>query len=161
MGAPNLTSSTSTFSMSVSQNFHFLCPVCFLLYSPFLRCPLTQPLLISLLCPFTLSWRKKLLRGNFSFVLFYSLPAAILYSFPVSHAHLFYSLLPPNSSFSPVLPSESSLVMKNFVFWSVVPCRSCANRRFGGAYRLSLHRLVIHSPRCEHHLSCSIFIFVP
>jgi hypothetical protein len=25
--------------------------------------------------------------------------------------------------------------MKNAVFWDVVPCRSCVNRRFGGTYR--------------------------
>jgi hypothetical protein len=28
--------------------------------------------------------------------------------------------------------------MKNTVFWDVAPCRSCANRRFGGTYRLHL-----------------------
>jgi hypothetical protein len=28
--------------------------------------------------------------------------------------------------------------MKNAVFWDVVPCRYCVNRRFGGTYRLHL-----------------------
>jgi hypothetical protein len=28
--------------------------------------------------------------------------------------------------------------MKNAVFWDVAPCKSSANRRFGGAYRLHL-----------------------
>jgi hypothetical protein len=31
------------------------------------------------------------------------------------------------------------VTMKNTVFWDVVPCRSCVNRRFGGTYRLHLH----------------------
>jgi hypothetical protein len=26
--------------------------------------------------------------------------------------------------------------MKNSVFWDVMPCDSCKNRRFGGTYRL-------------------------
>jgi hypothetical protein len=28
--------------------------------------------------------------------------------------------------------------MKNTIFWDVVPCRSCVNRRFGGMFRLCL-----------------------
>jgi hypothetical protein len=27
---------------------------------------------------------------------------------------------------------RTSLILKNAVFWDVVPCRSCVNRRFGG-----------------------------
>jgi hypothetical protein len=32
----------------------------------------------------------------------------------------------------------SAVTMKNAVFWDVVPCSSCANRYFGGTYRLHL-----------------------
>jgi hypothetical protein len=31
-----------------------------------------------------------------------------------------------------------AVTMKNAVFWDVVPCRFCVNRRFGGTYRLHL-----------------------
>jgi hypothetical protein len=31
-----------------------------------------------------------------------------------------------------------AVTMKNAVFWDVVPCRSCVNRRLGGMYRLHL-----------------------
>jgi hypothetical protein len=34
-----------------------------------------------------------------------------------------------------------SLTVKNVVFWSVALCRCCANRRFGGTYRLHLQDL--------------------
>jgi hypothetical protein len=30
------------------------------------------------------------------------------------------------------------MAMKNAVFWDVVPCISCVNRRFGGTYPLHL-----------------------
>jgi hypothetical protein len=30
------------------------------------------------------------------------------------------------------------VLFKKVVFWDVAPCRSCVNRRFGGAYRLHL-----------------------
>jgi hypothetical protein len=33
---------------------------------------------------------------------------------------------------------ESYVKLKNAVFWDVVPCISCVNRRFGGTYRLHL-----------------------
>jgi hypothetical protein len=36
--------------------------------------------------------------------------------------------------------------MKNAVFWDVVPCRSCVNRRFGGTYRLHLQGRKIKLP---------------
>jgi hypothetical protein len=32
----------------------------------------------------------------------------------------------------------TAVTMKNAVFWDVMPCRSCVNRRFGGTYRLHL-----------------------
>jgi hypothetical protein len=32
----------------------------------------------------------------------------------------------------------TAVTMKNAIFWDVVPCRSCVNRRFGGTYRLHL-----------------------
>jgi hypothetical protein len=32
----------------------------------------------------------------------------------------------------------TAVTMKNACFWDVAPCRSCVNRRFGGAYRLHL-----------------------
>jgi hypothetical protein len=35
--------------------------------------------------------------------------------------------------------------MKNSVFWDVAPCRTCANRRFGGTYRLHLQGRKIHA----------------
>jgi hypothetical protein len=31
-----------------------------------------------------------------------------------------------------------AVTMKNAVFWDVVSCSSCVNRRFGGTYRLHL-----------------------
>jgi hypothetical protein len=33
--------------------------------------------------------------------------------------------------------------MKNAVFWDVAPCRSCVNRRVGGANRLHLQGRII------------------
>jgi hypothetical protein len=33
---------------------------------------------------------------------------------------------------------RASWLLKNAVFWDVVPCRSCVNRRFGGTYRFHL-----------------------
>jgi hypothetical protein len=33
---------------------------------------------------------------------------------------------------------EINVYLKNSVFWDVVPCRSCVNRRFGVKYRLHL-----------------------
>jgi hypothetical protein len=39
--------------------------------------------------------------------------------------------------------------MKNAVFWDVVSCRSCVNRRFGGTYRLHLQGRKI----CERETS--------
>jgi hypothetical protein len=32
----------------------------------------------------------------------------------------------------------AAVTMKNAVFWDVVACRFCVNRRFGGTYRLNL-----------------------
>jgi hypothetical protein len=32
----------------------------------------------------------------------------------------------------------TAVIMKNAVFWDVVPCRSCMNRHFGGVYHLHL-----------------------
>jgi hypothetical protein len=55
-----------------------------------------------------------------------------------------------------ILPSNSYLVrfeaftavtMKNVVFWDVVLCRSCVNRRFGGTYRLHLQGRKIRERR--------------
>jgi hypothetical protein len=33
----------------------------------------------------------------------------------------------------------TAVTMKNAVFWDVVPCRYCVNRRFGGTYRFHFH----------------------
>jgi hypothetical protein len=35
------------------------------------------------------------------------------------------------------------VTIKNAIFWGVMPCRSCLNRRFGGKYRLHLHGRII------------------
>jgi hypothetical protein len=39
----------------------------------------------------------------------------------------------------------TSSLLKNAVFWDVVPCRSSVNRRFGGTYRLHLQSAAICS----------------
>jgi hypothetical protein len=44
----------------------------------------------------------------------------------------------------------TAVTMKNAVFWDVVPCGYCVNRRFGGAYRLhhqDLNHLITLIPR--------------
>jgi hypothetical protein len=40
----------------------------------------------------------------------------------------------------------TAVTMKNAVFWDVMPCGSCRNRRFGGTYRL-------HLPGEKNHLT--------
>jgi hypothetical protein len=47
--------------------------------------------------------------------------------------------------------------LKNAVFWDVVPCRSCVNRRFGGMYRLHLQGRKI----CERGTSDSRWLQLP
>jgi hypothetical protein len=37
----------------------------------------------------------------------------------------------------------TAVTMKNTVFWHMVPCRSCVNRRFWGTYRLHLQGIKI------------------
>jgi hypothetical protein len=37
-----------------------------------------------------------------------------------------------------VFALNEQLLLKNAVFWDVVLCRACVNRRFGGTYRLHL-----------------------
>jgi hypothetical protein len=39
----------------------------------------------------------------------------------------------------------TALTMKNVIFWNVMPCRSCVNRRFGGTYGLHLQSRDFHS----------------
>jgi hypothetical protein len=41
----------------------------------------------------------------------------------------------------------TAVAMKNAVFWDVVPCRSCVNRRFGGTYSLRLQGRKIRERR--------------
>jgi hypothetical protein len=58
-------------------------------------------------------------------------------------------------------------LMKNAIFWDVVPCRSCANRGFGGnvgshkIYRAPHSRRgILHSHRCEN-LKSYLFLLFP
>jgi hypothetical protein len=52
---------------------------------------------------------------------------------------------------------RSIVNLKNAVFWDVVHCRSCVNRRFVGTYRLHLQGRKIRerrtSPVCSHLLT--------
>jgi hypothetical protein len=41
-----------------------------------------------------------------------------------------------------------AVTMKNAIFWDVVPCGYCVNRRFGGTYRLHLQG--IRNPRARN-----------
>jgi hypothetical protein len=45
----------------------------------------------------------------------------------------------------------TAVTMKNSLFWDMVPCRSCENRRFGGTYSLHLQGRKI----CERGTSVS------
>jgi hypothetical protein len=51
--------------------------------------------------------------------------------------------------FEVLLEVETELTLKNAVFWDVMLCGSCKNRRFGGTYRLhrqgDKNRLVINN----------------
>jgi hypothetical protein len=49
-----------------------------------------------------------------------------------------YLLLGHISTYALKLLRNKDVTMKNAVFWDVMPCRSCVNRRFGGTYRLHL-----------------------
>jgi hypothetical protein len=54
--------------------------------------------------------------------------------------------------------------MKNAVFWDVVPCRSCVNRRLGGTYRLHLQtisHLFTLVPRLQIFLPWRWWRYVP
>jgi hypothetical protein len=42
------------------------------------------------------------------------------------------------------------LSMKNAVFWGVMPCGSCNNRRFGRTYNIPEYD-ILHSHRRENH----------
>jgi hypothetical protein len=61
----------------------------------------------------------------------------------------------------------TAVTMKNAVFWDVVTCRSCVNRRFGGTYRLHLYGRKIRErgTNVKIHLLLTLFlcsrIFLP
>jgi hypothetical protein len=53
----------------------------------------------------------------------------------------------------------TAVTMKNAIFWDVVPCRSCVNRRFGGKYRLHLQGRKIRELQPPAHAGSSLADF--